>query len=108
MLPSLVFLWQALRFRVQQSLKNTFGSSSSSIHYSSGAVKLILHCKSSTLNSTGIKAGGKKYAILTIWQEEKSREGREMSNCGNTFEWKRSMFLVRVHHVGLIYCNIDE
>ena len=59
MLPSLVFLWQALRFKVQQSLKNTFGSSSS-IHYSSGAVKLIFHCKSSTLNSTGIKAGGKK------------------------------------------------
>ena len=52
MLPSLVSLWQALSFKVQQSYRNIFNSSSS-IHYSSGAVKLILHCKSSALNSTG-------------------------------------------------------
>lgn len=62
----LVFLWQALRFKIQQGLKkSTFGSSSSR-HYSSGAVKLVLHCKIS-LNSTGIEAG-KKHAILKIWQ----------------------------------------
>lgn len=95
-----------LTFEVQQGLKkNTFGSSRS-IHYSSGAVKLVLHCEIS-LNSTSIEAG-KKHAILKIWQEENSREEREMSNCENTFEWKRNMFFVRVHHVGLIYCNEDE
>lgn len=42
-LPSLLFLCQALRFKIQQVLKKCLGSSSS-MHYSSGAVKPILHC----------------------------------------------------------------
>lgn len=50
----------------------------------------------------------KKDAILKIWQEGKSREEREMSNCKNTSEWKRNMYSAREHHVGLIHWNIDE
>lgn len=107
MSPSLVFLWQAVGLKCRKVLKkNTFGSSSRCT-LSSGAVKPVLYWKSFPLNSTGTEAQ-KKHAIFKIWQEGKSREEREMSNCKNTSEWKRKMYSAREQHVGLMHWNIDE
>lgn len=68
MSPSLVFLWQAIRFKMQHSL-NIPLVLLIGVYYGSEGVKSVLHCKSSSLNSSGTEAP-KKHAILKIWQEE--------------------------------------
>lgn len=98
---TLVFLWQAVGLKCNKVWKNTLVLLVG-VYQGSGAVKPVLHWKSYSLNSTGTEAQ-QNHAILKIWQEGKSREEREMSNCKNTSEWKRNMYSAREHYVGLTH-----